>query len=168
MSSFLSLSSSKLETLGHVGLHVLLHLSLVTHYSLYNCSSTNFTTSDGFRLTWSYSHLGPAMPVGSINLNRLQQHINKKQYEMYLLPFCMVRVADLRRVGGMRYNFDTELPTLLDIEAVDGPVPVPVPSPAPRWWLIHYNDCDGDVDEPVPLPVVPSPATRWKTWQQAL
>ena len=54
---------------------------------------------------------------------------------MYLLPFCMVRVADLRRVGGMRYNFDTELPTLLDIEAVDGPVPVPVPSPAPRWWL---------------------------------
>ena len=69
------------------------------------------------------------MPVGSINLNRLQQHINKKQYEN--VPFT--RVADLRRVGGMRYNFDTELPTLLDIEAVDGPVPVPVPSPAPRW-----------------------------------
>ena len=42
------------------------------------------------------------------------------------------RVADLRRVGGMRYNFDTELPTLLDIEAVDGPLPIPVPTPAPR------------------------------------
>ena len=29
------------------------------------------------------------------------------------------RVADLRRVGGLRYNFDTEQPTLLDIESVD-------------------------------------------------
>ena len=29
------------------------------------------------------------------------------------------RVADLRRVGGLRYNFDTEQPTLLDIETVD-------------------------------------------------
>ena len=28
---------------------------------------------------------------------------------------CIFRVADLRRVGGMRYNFDSELPTLLDI-----------------------------------------------------
>ena len=53
---------------------------------------------------------------------------NKKQYEN--VPFT--RVADLRRVGGMRYNFDTELPTLLDIEAVDGPLPVPVPTTAPR------------------------------------
>ena len=33
----------------------------------------NLTISDGFRLTWSYSHLGPAMPVGSINLNRLNK-----------------------------------------------------------------------------------------------
>ena len=45
---------------------------------------------------------------------------------------ALPRVADLRRVGGMRYNFDTELPTLLDIEAVDGPLPLPAPSPAPR------------------------------------
>ena len=28
-------------------------------------------------------------------------------------------MADLRRVGGLRYNFDSEQPTLLDIETVD-------------------------------------------------
>ena len=65
--------------------------TLVTCHSLFiiNCSSTNFTTSDGFRLTWSYSHLGPAMPVGSINLNRLQQQIiNMKHYEN--VPFTFL------------------------------------------------------------------------------
>ena len=54
------------------------------------------------------------------------------------------RVADLRRVGGMRYNFDTELPTLLDIEAVDGPLPIPVPTPAPRWQNMTANLITGE------------------------
>ena len=57
-----------------------------------------YLASDGFRLTWSYNHSGQLLPLGIITLNR---------------------VADLRRVGGLRYNFDTEHPTLLDIESVD-------------------------------------------------
>ena len=51
-----------------------------------------------FRLSWSYNYAGQLLPLGNMTLNR---------------------VADLRRVGGLRYNFDTEQPTLLDIESVD-------------------------------------------------
>ena len=57
-----------------------------------------YLASDGFRLSWSYNYAGQLLPLGSMTLNR---------------------VADLRRVGGLRYNFDTEQPTLLDIESVD-------------------------------------------------
>ena len=57
-----------------------------------------YLASDGFRLSWSYNYAGQLLPLGNMTLNR---------------------VADLRRVGGLRYNFDTEQPTLLDIESVD-------------------------------------------------
>ena len=40
-----------------------------------------YLASDGFRLTWSYNHSGQLLPLGMITLNR---------------------VADLRRVGGLR------------------------------------------------------------------
>ena len=42
-----------------------------------------YLASDGFRLTWSYNHSGQLLPIGMITLNR---------------------VADLRRVGGLRYS----------------------------------------------------------------
>ena len=42
-----------------------------------------YLASDGFRLTWSYNHSGQLLPIGMITLNR---------------------VADLRRVGGLRYD----------------------------------------------------------------
>ena len=46
------------------------------HCQNFDSNLTNFTISDGFRLTWSYSHLGPAMPVGSINLNRFNRDVD--------------------------------------------------------------------------------------------
>jgi hypothetical protein len=29
------------------------------------------------------------------------------------------RIADLRRIGGLRHRFDTEQPTLLDLEVIN-------------------------------------------------
>ena len=73
----------------------------INHYCEHICCQNIrdfYLASDGFRLTWSYNYAGQLLPLGSMTLNR---------------------VADLRRVGGLRYNFDTEQPTLLDIETVD-------------------------------------------------
>ena len=58
------------------------------------------------------------------------------------------RVADLRRVGGLRYNFDTEHPTLLDIETVDSvreteKAEREMPQFGLKWKIFELNGCDG-------------------------
>ena len=72
------------------------------------------------------------------------------------------RVAALRGVGGLRYNFDTEQPTLLDIESVDcvteekrnsagfsGPEGLTEPGQSEhpqfglRWKIFELDGCEG-------------------------
>ncbi|TRY70219.1 hypothetical protein TCAL_17254 [Tigriopus californicus] len=57
-----------------------------------------YLAADGFKLTWNYSHGGQQLPVGRMLVNR---------------------ISDLRRVAGLRHRFDTEQPTLLDLEIVN-------------------------------------------------
>lgn len=60
---------------------VTLSSSLLSLCFLFQNIRDFYLASDGFQLTWSYNHSGQLLPIGMITLNR---------------------VADLRRVGGLR------------------------------------------------------------------
>lgn len=54
-----------------------------------------YLANDGFKLTWNFKYAGELVPLGNMTINR---------------------IADLKRVAGIRHRFDTEQPTITDLE----------------------------------------------------
>ena len=54
-----------------------------------------YLASDGFKLTWNFNYANQVLPIGNMIINR---------------------ISDLRRIAGLRHSFDTEQPSLLDLE----------------------------------------------------
>ncbi len=77
-----------------------------------------YLATDGFKLTWSFSHAGLLVPLLQY-VPKDRQIVVMNVYAGQLLPIGLMsvnRISDLRRVAGLRHRFDTEQPTLLDLE----------------------------------------------------
>lgn len=57
-----------------------------------------YLATDGFKLTWNYCYTGEIFPIGNMSINR---------------------IADMKRVAGIRHRFDTEQPTISDLEIIN-------------------------------------------------
>ena len=57
-----------------------------------------YLATDGFKLTWNYKLSNELISLGSMTINR---------------------IGDLKRVAGIRHRFDTEQPTITDLEIIN-------------------------------------------------
>ena len=57
-----------------------------------------YLATDGFKLTWNYKVSNELISLGNMTINR---------------------IADLKRVAGIRHRFDTEQPTITNLEIIN-------------------------------------------------